>query len=84
MSVQFLDFLEIKCFLHYANSNKLQPPNIYKKARYIFTKLRPFARKLFPEHDDELLSFEEDDGQVKSKHCFLGMPIGIHTQQKYI
>jgi len=31
--------------------------------RYIFTKLSPVARLLFPEVDDPLLSYKEDDGQ---------------------
>lgn len=32
--------------------------------RYIFTHLSPIARHLFPESDDSLLTYREDDGQV--------------------
>mmetsp|Transcript_32264 Transcript_32264/g.74117 ORF Transcript_32264/g.74117 Transcript_32264/m.74117 type:complete len:738 (+) Transcript_32264:1-2214(+) len=32
--------------------------------RYIFTHLSPIARCLFPEDDDVLLTYREDDGQV--------------------
>jgi DNA topoisomerase-2 len=32
--------------------------------RYIFTKLSPVARLIFPEVDDALLTYREDDGQV--------------------
>jgi DNA topoisomerase II len=32
-------------------------------ARYIFTKLSPHARLLFPKEDDELLQFVEDEGK---------------------
>lgn len=31
--------------------------------RYIFTHLAPIARRLFPEDDDILLTYREDDGQ---------------------
>jgi DNA topoisomerase-2 len=33
------------------------------QARYLFTKLTPLARALFPHTDDELLAYREDDGQ---------------------
>lgn len=32
--------------------------------RYIFTQLAPVARLLFPEDDDALLIYREDDGQL--------------------
>lgn len=32
--------------------------------RYIFTQLSPIARQLFPEVDDQLLAYREDDGQI--------------------
>jgi len=32
--------------------------------RYIFTHLAPVARLLFPEDDDALLTYREDDGQL--------------------
>jgi len=32
--------------------------------RYIFTHLTPIARRLFPEEDDVLLTYREDDGQL--------------------
>jgi DNA topoisomerase-2 len=32
--------------------------------RYIFTQLSPIARTLFPEVDDALLTYREDDGQI--------------------
>lgn len=32
--------------------------------RYIFTKPTPIARKLFPETDDVLLNYQEEDGQL--------------------
>jgi DNA topoisomerase II len=33
-------------------------------ARYIFTSLSPITRCLFPEEDDALLTYREDDGQL--------------------
>lgn len=40
--------------------------------RYIFTKLRPVARKLFPEADDALLAHTEDDGERRRPLCGRG------------
>jgi DNA topoisomerase II len=38
--------------------------------RYIFTHLSPIARYLFPEVDDALLTYREDDGQLIEPHFF--------------
>ena len=38
--------------------------------RYIFTHLSPFARYLFPEEDDILLEYLEDDGQIIEPRYF--------------
>lgn len=38
--------------------------------RYIFTFLSPIARLLFPEEDDILLNFQEDEGQVIEPEYF--------------
>ncbi|GKY92387.1 hypothetical protein MPSEU_000209600 [Mayamaea pseudoterrestris] len=38
--------------------------------RYIFTQLSPVARLLFPEEDDVLLTYLEDDGQVIEPEFF--------------
>jgi DNA topoisomerase-2 len=32
-------------------------------ARYLFTRLSTYTRKLFPEVDDDLLTYLDDDGQ---------------------
>mmetsp|Transcript_31959 Transcript_31959/g.95704 ORF Transcript_31959/g.95704 Transcript_31959/m.95704 type:complete len:1312 (-) Transcript_31959:14-3949(-) len=38
--------------------------------RYIFTRLPPVVRYLFPEVDDALLSHNEDDGQMIEPECY--------------
>ena len=39
--------------------------------RYIFTYLSPLARLLFPEEDDSLLRYREDDGQIVEPEYFV-------------
>ena len=39
-------------------------------ARYIFTRLSPVTRCLFPEEDDALLKYREDDGQLIEPEFF--------------
>lgn len=41
---------------------RLQGGKDAASSRYIFTKLAPIARALFPEHDDRVLKYLEDDG----------------------
>lgn len=41
---------------------RLQGGKDAASSRYIFTKLAPIARALFPEHDDQVLKYLEDDG----------------------
>lgn len=41
---------------------RLQGGKDAASSRYIFTKLAPIARALFPEHDDHVLKYLEDDG----------------------
>jgi DNA topoisomerase II len=41
---------------------RLQGGKDAASSRYIFTKLAPIARALFPEHDDRVLEYLEDDG----------------------
>ena len=38
--------------------------------RYIFTKLSPFSRLLFPKDDDTLLEYMEEDGQSIEPHYY--------------
>lgn len=38
--------------------------------RYIYTQLSPIARRLFPEDDDALLEYLEDDGQMIEPRFF--------------
>lgn len=38
--------------------------------RYIFTRLSPFARLLFPDVDDMLLNFKEEEGQIIEPQFF--------------
>uniref|UniRef100_A0A7S1ITT9 DNA topoisomerase 2 n=1 Tax=Eutreptiella gymnastica TaxID=73025 RepID=A0A7S1ITT9_9EUGL len=38
--------------------------------RYLFTKLTPLARAIFPAHDDELLDYKEDDGLSVEPHWY--------------
>ena len=55
------------------NINLLEPVGMFgtrllggedaAEARYIHTHLTPIARHLFPEEDDVLLTYREDDGQ---------------------
>lgn len=39
--------------------------------RYIFTRLNEVTRLIFPESDDSLLSYKEDDGQVVEPEFFI-------------
>jgi len=41
------------------------------QARYLFTKLSPLARALFPPDDDEVLSYKEDDGLSVEPHWYV-------------
>ena len=41
---------------------RLQGGKDAASARYIFTKVSPLARLLFPAEDDDLLVYNEDDG----------------------
>lgn len=43
---------------------RLAGGNDAASARYIFTSLSPITRCLFPEEDDALLTYREDDGQL--------------------
>jgi DNA topoisomerase-2 len=43
----------------------------YASPRYVFTKLSPITRKLFPEEDDGLLQYEQEDGQPVEPRYFL-------------
>ena len=42
---------------------RLQGGKDAASARYVFTSLSPITRAIFPEHDDALLSYLDDDGQ---------------------
>jgi DNA topoisomerase-2 len=43
----------------------------YASPRYIFTKLSPLSRYLFPKDDDDLLQFMEEDGQLVEPQYYL-------------
>ena len=43
--------------------SRLQGGKDAASARYVFTRLSPLARKIFPRADDALLSYLNDDGQ---------------------
>ncbi|KAA8649678.1 DNA topoisomerase 2 [Aspergillus tanneri] len=43
--------------------SRLQGGSDCASARYIYTRLSPFARRVFHSHDDPLLSYNEDDGE---------------------
>ncbi|KAB8234302.1 DNA topoisomerase 2 [Aspergillus alliaceus] len=42
--------------------SRLQGGSDCASARYIYTRLSPFARRIFHSHDDPLLTYNEDDG----------------------
>ena len=42
--------------------SRLQGGNDCASARYIYTRLSPFARRVFHAHDEPLLTYNEDDG----------------------
>lgn len=42
--------------------SRLQGGNDCASARYIYTRLSPFARRIFHAHDEPLLNYNEDDG----------------------
>ncbi|KAL4892778.1 DNA topoisomerase [Aspergillus ambiguus] len=42
--------------------SRLQGGSDCASARYIYTRLSPFARRVFHNHDDPLLTYNEDDG----------------------
>ncbi|KAE8162993.1 DNA topoisomerase [Aspergillus tamarii] len=43
--------------------SRLQGGSDCASARYIYTRLSPFARRVFHAHDDPLLTYNEDDGE---------------------
>lgn len=50
---------------------RLQGGKDHASARYIFTRLSPITRALFPEADDPVLSYLEDDGQPIEPHFYV-------------
>lgn len=50
---------------------RLQGGKDAASARYIFTKLSPVARALFPAADDELLRRRDDDGDLVEPHAYV-------------
>ena len=67
--------------------SRLNKPKEHAAARYIFTRLEPIARKVFPKDDDAILDFNILDGkQVEPKHflpvipwVLVNMAFGIGT-----
>ena len=51
-------------------------PSVHSALRYIFTRLDPIARVLFPRGDDAVLEYLEDDGQrIEPKHYVPVLPL---------
>jgi len=44
--------------------SRLDPPKCHAAARYIFTRLAPVARALFPAEDDDVLPRREEEGEA--------------------
>ena len=53
------------------------------QARYLFTKLTPLARALFPHTDDELLAYREDDGQSVEPYWYAQGACGQGGRGRY-
>ena len=51
--------------------SRLQGGSDCASARYIYTRLSPFARRVFSAHDDPLLTYNEDDGQKIEPETYL-------------
>ena len=53
--------------------SRLQGGSDAASARYIYTRLSPFARKIFHQTDEALLTYNTDDGKTIEPECY--MPI---------
>ncbi|KAF2493216.1 type II DNA topoisomerase [Lophium mytilinum] len=63
LAQNFVGSNNINCLEPSGNfGSRLQGGNDAASARYIYTRLSPFARKIFHQHDDALLNYGESDG----------------------
>ncbi|KAB8264230.1 DNA topoisomerase [Aspergillus pseudonomiae] len=63
LAQSFVGSNNINCLEPSGNfGSRLQGGSDCASARYIYTRLSPFARRVFHPHDDPLLTYNEDDG----------------------
>src|SRR5688572_24747796 len=58
-----LCFVFIQHVYHLIYSCRLQGGKDAASARYLYTRLQPYTRMLFPKEDDYLLNYLQEDGQ---------------------
>jgi DNA topoisomerase-2 len=64
LAQNFVGSNNINCLEPSGNfGSRLQGGNDAASARYIYTRLSPFARRIFHQHDDALLNYGESDGK---------------------
>ncbi|PLB50056.1 type II DNA topoisomerase [Aspergillus steynii IBT 23096] len=64
LAQNFVGSNNINCLEPSGNfGSRLQGGSDCASARYIYTRLSPFARRVFHSHDDPLLTYNEDDGE---------------------
>ncbi|KAI9040564.1 DNA topoisomerase 2 [Aspergillus affinis] len=64
LAQNFVGSNNINCLEPSGNfGSRLQGGSDCASARYIYTRLSPFARRVYHSHDDPLLTYNEDDGE---------------------
>ena len=74
MAQNFVGSNNINCLEPSGNfGSRLQGGSDAASARYIYTRLSPFARRIFHQTDEALLTYNTDDGKTIEPECY--MPI---------
>ncbi|KAK5699278.1 DNA topoisomerase 2 [Elasticomyces elasticus] len=71
LAQNFVGSNNINCLEPSGNfGSRLQGGNDAASARYIYTRLSPFARKIFHQSDEALLTYNTDDGKTIEPECY--------------
>ncbi|KAK0257528.1 DNA topoisomerase 2 [Friedmanniomyces endolithicus] len=72
LAQNFVGSNNINCLEPSGNfGSRLQGGNDAASARYIYTRLSPFARRIFHQTDEALLSYNTDDGKTIEPECYI-------------
>ncbi|TKA74110.1 hypothetical protein B0A55_07082 [Friedmanniomyces simplex] len=72
LAQNFVGSNNINCLEPSGNfGSRLQGGNDAASARYIYTRLSPFARRIFHQTDEALLTYNTDDGKTIEPECYM-------------